>query len=65
MTAAGVMTANAVWNITKTLSGIVVATTAALPAPSTNGRSHPVLGPFRNNRDLPPISASPLVNANE
>ena len=65
MTTAGVMTANAIWNITKTLSGIVVATAAALPAPGTNGRSHPMPGPFRNNRGLPPISASPLVNANE
>ena len=51
---AGVMIAKVIWNIRKTVSGMVVAT-AASPLPSVNGLSQLSAMPGRNSLDRSPI----------
>ena len=65
VTTAGVMIANAIWNSTKTLSGMVVCTGAAVPAPRMNGLSHASAMPFSSNREPSPIQPLPSPNASE
>ena len=52
---AGVMMANVIWNIMKTLSGTVCGTAASVPAPSTKALSQVASKPFRKNRLRSPI----------
>lgn len=65
VTTAGVMMANAIWNNTKTLSGMAVGVGFAVPAPGVNALSQSAPNPFRKYRDASPIHALPLPNASE
>ena len=69
VTTAGVMMAKAIWNMTNTLSGIVVGTGLAVPAPSVNALSQSSAMPFSSTRDRSPnrpaVAPVPLVKAIE
>ena len=69
VTTAGVMMAKAIWNITNTLSGIVVGTGLAEPAPSVKALSQLSARPSSSTREKSPanpaVAPMPLVKAIE
>jgi hypothetical protein len=63
VTTAGVMMAKAIWNMTNTLSGMVMGRALDVPAPSVKGLSQSAPSPFRNTRDRSPMNQLPPVKA--